>query len=181
MVYQAYSPRIADPALRAGRFVAPFSFGRMTWIKPSFLWLMARSNWGEKAGQERILAVRISRGGWERALSLGTLTAYEPRVHASVAAWDAAFESSLVHIQWDPERTLGGAKTPDGSIQVGLSRHVIGAFVEDWIVGIEDITATARKIRGLRDRGRSREARRLLPPERQYPVPEALRRQLGMG
>jgi hypothetical protein len=45
VVYQAYSPAIADAALRAGRFVPPFSFNRMTWIKPSFLWLMHRSKW----------------------------------------------------------------------------------------------------------------------------------------
>ncbi len=36
-VYQAYSPAIAEPALRAGTFVPPFKRERMTWIKPSFL------------------------------------------------------------------------------------------------------------------------------------------------
>ncbi|MBL8891477.1 MAG: DUF4291 family protein [Planctomycetaceae bacterium] len=30
---------MAEPALKQQRFVAPFSFDRMTWIKPSFLWL----------------------------------------------------------------------------------------------------------------------------------------------
>ncbi|MFC3502078.1 DUF4291 family protein [Micromonospora krabiensis] len=35
-VYQAYPPEIAEPALAAGRFVAPFRRERMTWIKPSF-------------------------------------------------------------------------------------------------------------------------------------------------
>ncbi|MEV0052428.1 DUF4291 family protein [Saccharopolyspora shandongensis] len=69
VVYQAYSPAVAEPALRANRFVPPFSFNRMTWIKPSFLWLMHRSGWAQKAGQERILAVRITRQGWEEALS----------------------------------------------------------------------------------------------------------------
>jgi hypothetical protein len=67
VVYQAYSAEIALPALAAQRFVAPFSFGRMTWIKPSFLWLMERSNWAQKAGQEYVLAVRITRAGWEEA------------------------------------------------------------------------------------------------------------------
>jgi hypothetical protein len=38
-VYQAYSPAIAAPALAVGRFVAPFKRERMTWIKPSFLWM----------------------------------------------------------------------------------------------------------------------------------------------
>jgi len=56
-VYQAYSDAIAQPTLKAGRFVEPFSWNRMTWIKPSFLWLMARSNWGQKSGQENILEV----------------------------------------------------------------------------------------------------------------------------
>src|SRR5690242_19745638 len=68
VVYQAYRPEIAAAALKAGRFVAPFSFERMTWIKPSFLWLMARSNWGRKRGQECTLAIRISRNGWDRSL-----------------------------------------------------------------------------------------------------------------
>src|SRR5688500_2997200 len=34
-VYQAYCDQIADAALAHGRFVAPFSRSRMTWIKPS--------------------------------------------------------------------------------------------------------------------------------------------------
>ena len=58
-VSQAYSDAIADAALTAGRFAPPFSFGRMTWIKPSFVWLMHRSNWGLKRGQERVLCVRL--------------------------------------------------------------------------------------------------------------------------
>ncbi len=67
-VYQAYSPAIADPAVRAGTFVAPFSRQRMTWIKPSFGWMLHRCGWGHKPGQERILAIEISRSGFEWAL-----------------------------------------------------------------------------------------------------------------
>ena len=59
-VYQAYSPEIADQAVRAGTFVPPFSRDRMTWIKPSFGWMMHRAGWGAKPGQERILAVEIT-------------------------------------------------------------------------------------------------------------------------
>jgi hypothetical protein len=60
IVYQAYRKEIALSAVQHNRFVPPFSLNRMTWIKPSFLWLMARSNWGLKAGQEHILAIRIT-------------------------------------------------------------------------------------------------------------------------
>jgi len=54
-VYQAYSDHIADSALARGTFVSPpFKIDRMTWIKPSFLWMMYRAGWGFKdAGQIR--------------------------------------------------------------------------------------------------------------------------------
>ncbi len=70
-VYQAYSNNIADTALSRGTFVSPpFSMKRMTWIKPSFLWMMYRSGWGLKdVGQARILAIDISREGFEWALA----------------------------------------------------------------------------------------------------------------
>ena len=102
VVYQAYSPAIADAALSAGRFVPPFSFHRMTWIKPSFLWLMHRSSWGRKSGQERVLAVRMTRAGWEKALSLAVLTSFEPSVFASPDKWAVQFGAARVHLQWDP-------------------------------------------------------------------------------
>ena len=60
-IYQAYNDAIADVAVRDGRFGAPFSFNRMTWIKPSFMWMMERSNWGLKKDQQHILAIRIKR------------------------------------------------------------------------------------------------------------------------
>src|SRR5262245_36915754 len=124
VVYQAYAPAIAEAALEAGRFVAPFSFQRMTWIKPSFLWLMHRSNWGRKSGQERVLAVRLKRGGWEKALSLAVLTSHVPGVFASAEEWARQLAAAKVHVQWDPERSLRGAGLPYRSIQVGVSRHL---------------------------------------------------------
>src|SRR4028119_1414591 len=87
-IYQAYSSSIAYPALQSQRFVPPFSFTRMTWIKPSFLWLMERSNWGQKSGQEVILAVCITRSGWDEALSLGVLTSYAPSGHRNALEWN---------------------------------------------------------------------------------------------
>ena len=171
VVYQAYAPAIAGPALKAGRFVEPFSFGRMTWIKPSFLWLMHRSNWGQKSGQERTLAITISRQGWEEALSQAVLTSYEPKAHRSREDWDRQFQDAVVHVQWDPERTLRGAALDHFSIQVGISRHLIRSFVEEWILKIEDLTPTVTKIHDLLRKGRADEAKRHLPAERVYPVP----------
>ncbi|GAA1656369.1 DUF4291 domain-containing protein [Actinoplanes couchii] len=181
VMYQAYSPVVADAALAAGRFVAPFSFSRMTWIKPSLLWLMHRSNWGSKSGQERTLAVRITRSGWEHALSRGVLTSPETGVHGSAAAWHAAFSKADVHVQWDPERSLRGAALNHYSIQVGIGRDLIRAYAEEWVVGLTDLTPTVQRIAGLVRSGHGAKVRRLLPPERPYPLDPAVARRIQVG
>jgi hypothetical protein len=153
----------------------------MTWIKPSFLWLMHRSNWGHKRGQERVLAVRITRAGWEKALALAVPTSFAPSLFRSPQEWQEQFRQAHVHLQWDPERSLRGAGLPYASIQVGLSRHVIREYVEEWITGIEDYTPRVGKIYDLLRRGQADRAGRHLPPERVYPVPPELARRLLMA
>ncbi len=180
-VYQAYPPAIADAALEAGRFVPPFSFRRMTWIKPSFLWLMHRSNWGLKSGQERVLAVRLKRSGWEKAPSLAVHTTFVPGVFATPEEWAEQFAAAAVHLQWDPERSLRGAGLPHGSIQVGLSRHVIREYVDEWVERIEDATPRVRKMYDLMQSGKTDQAKRHLPRERVYPVAAGLARRLLLG
>lgn len=174
VLYQAYGPTIAEPALAAQRFVAPFSFGRMTWIKPSFLWLMHRSNWGRKAGQERVLAVRVRRSGWEKALSLAVLTSPEAAVFRSPGDWTKAFASAEVHAQWDTERSLRGGALPYYSIQIGIGRDLVREYAESWIVAIEDRTPLVRKLYQQMADGHADSASKLLPRERPYPVPPAI-------
>ncbi|WP_123670216.1 DUF4291 domain-containing protein [Actinocorallia herbida] len=169
VVYQAYGPAIGDAAVRAGGFVPPFSRTRMTWIKPSFLWLMERSGWGRKPGQERILGVRISRSGWESALRRAVLTSPERDVHGDSAAWRKALREADVRVQWDPERTLRGGKLEARSIQVGVSRHAIDEYADEWVREIVDLTPLTRRIHRLVVDGRHGRARDLLPPSRPYP------------
>lgn len=180
VVYQAYPRPIAEPALQHGRFVAPFSFGRMTWIKPSFLWLMERSNWGRKTGQEHVPTVRITRRGWEEALGQAVLTHPERGVYRDAEDWRRQFDAAPVHVQWDPERSLRGAALDHKSIQVGLSRHVIERYVQEWIVEIRDLTPLVRKLSSLIHSGDAAKAKPLLPRESVYPVEARLTKRLGM-
>lgn len=145
----------------------------MTWIKPSFLWMMERSNWGTKSGQEHILAVRITRNGWEDALSQAVLTGFEPHVYTSYDDWRQQFSQAKVHVQWDPERSLRGATLPYRSIQVGISRHIIDQYVNEWTHEIKDITPLVRKMHQLIQSGKADQASQLLPHERIYPVNDA--------
>ena len=177
-VYQAYSPAIADAALAAGTFVAPFKRERMTWIKPSFRWMMYRSSWGTAPGQERVLAVRITRSGFEWALGHACLSAFERDVYATYEDWTAAKAHSPVRVQWDPERSPALAPLPYRAIQVGLSGEAVDRYVTEWIVGIEDVTPLAHEVR--RSVATAPETvGTLLPVERPYPLPEAIRERLG--
>jgi hypothetical protein len=69
VVNQACRPQIADWVARHGRFGGPWSFSRMSWIKPGFLWMMVRSSWASKPDQERVLAIRFQRAGFDEVLA----------------------------------------------------------------------------------------------------------------
>lgn len=144
-VYQAYRAEIAMPALAAGRFVPPFSMNRMTWIKPSFNWMMYRSGFACKVGQEVILGIDITRAGFEWALANAVLSSFTPGIHLSHEAWRSEIESKPVRVQWDPERNWR-AQPIEGvrAIQIGLSGDAVERYVHDWVVRIEDVTPIAK-------------------------------------
>jgi hypothetical protein len=181
IVYQAYRAEIALPAVQHNRFVPPFSLNRMTWIKPSFLWMMERSGWGRKPGQEHVLAIRITRQGWEEALAQAVLTAFAPGIYADYDDWRRQLDAAPVRVQWDPERSLHGKSLDHRAIQVGLSRDIIGRYVDVWTREIRDYTPLVRKIHGLLQAGEIADARDQLPSERPYPIDAAIARRLGIG
>ena len=165
VVYQAYSPHIAEPAVAAGTFVAPFKRERMTWIKPSFNWMMYRCGWATKPGQERVLAVTITRAGLNWALEHACLADFHPELYGTYEAWQERKRSSPVRVQWDPERSVALDRLEYRSIQVGLGGESVGRYVDEWITGIEDVTTLAREIGALVAAGDREAARRRLPVE----------------
>ena len=168
-VYQAYSDAIADSALAAGRFVSPpFKMERMTWIKPSFLWMMYRAGWGDKDdNQKRILAIDISRSGFEWALRHACLS--HPPAGMDSAAWQQMKAAHPVRIQWDPERSLKLEPLPYRSIQIGLTGEAVPRYVNEWIQNISEITDLAQHIHALVAQDDIAAAQELLPTERVYP------------
>jgi hypothetical protein len=179
-VYQAYSPQIADAAVAAQTFVAPFKRGRMTWIKPSFLWMMYRSGWATKPGQERILAIQITRDGFEWALAHAALSHYEPGTYASQLEWAEHKRTSPVRVQWDPERSVTLAPLSHRAIQIGLSGEAVDRYLDQWITAITDITPLAGRIRRHVSSGHLDTAQAGLPAERLYPLPAPIRSRIGV-
>jgi hypothetical protein len=167
-VYQAYSDEIADAALVRGTFICPpFKMDRMTWIKPSFLWMMYRAGWGYKdAGQRRLLAIDISREGFQWALAHSCPSHPEPSM--SGEDWARLKAASPVRIQWDPERDLHLQPLPHRAIQIGISGEAVSLYVNQWIRKITDITDAAHAICDLVKRNELNQARARLPVERPY-------------
>ncbi|MFD9947533.1 DUF4291 domain-containing protein [Nonomuraea sp. NPDC059023] len=157
-VYQAYDPAIAVAAVAAQRFVAPFKRERMTWIKPSFLWMMYRCGYATKPGQARVLAVDISRDGFAWALANASLSHHG----------GAEVRGRPVRVQWDPERDVHHNPLPHRSIQIGLSGEAVTRYADEWITGIRDITPQVKAVHAaLRAK---RDVTGLLPAERPYPL-----------
>lgn len=174
-VYQAFSPQIARHAVQSQTFVSPFKMERMTWIKPSFLWMMYRSGWATKEGQEHVLAIKIKREGWEWALRNACLSHYVANVHASHEEWKDTLQKAPVRVQWDPEKDIYLNNLNYRSIQVGLSGVAVEKYVNEWIESIEDISENCRHIHSLVLDRKMEEAALLLPQENIFPISDDIK------
>ncbi|WP_328583699.1 DUF4291 domain-containing protein [Streptomyces sp. NBC_00370] len=173
-VYQAYRPEIGLAAVREGRFPAAWKRDRMTWIKPSFLWMMYRCGWGAKEGQETVLAVEIAREGFEWAIERACLAHYQPGLHADQAAWKRELRQAPARVQWDPERDLHLQALAYRSLQLGLAGDAARLYADEWTVSITDVTPLAHEVHARVRGGDLEGARRLLPVESPYPVDDGL-------
>jgi hypothetical protein len=172
-VYQAYNYTIGHHAIKSQTFISPpFKKERMTWIKPSFLWMMYRSGWATKENQECVLAIKVKRHGFEWALNNSCLSHFDATFHMTFNAWKESLHTSPVRIQWDPEKDILLQPLPFRSIQIGLSGIAVGKYTDDWIVSIDDITEYSRGIHRLLNSGKIDQAKDLLPVETIYPLPD---------
>lgn len=174
-VYQAYNKTIALHAVSAQTFVCPpFKKERMTWIKPSFLWMMYRSGWATKESQEYILAIKIKREGFEWALDNSSLSHFDNSNPMTSNDRKEKMRTSPVRVQWDPERDIYLQPLSHRAIQIGLSGIAVEKYISDWIVKVEDITAYSQDIHQLIKAGKIDQAKDLLPDERFYPLPDGI-------
>jgi hypothetical protein len=141
IVYQAYRPGIADYAVSHQQFGGShYSFNRMSWIKPNFLWMMYRCGWAQKENQERVLAIELRKTHFDEILSRAVHTSFKKEVYERKEDWAADLKKSEVRVQWDPDHDPKGGKLERRALQLGLKGEALQQFATDWIVAIEDIT-----------------------------------------
>jgi len=141
VVYQAYRPAIGHFAIENGYLSGPdFSLSRMSWIKPNFLWMMYRSGWGTKEGQEVILGLRIRRAFFDAILEAAVPSTFDAQLHSSPEAWQNAVATSEVRQQWDPDHLPSGAKSTRRAIQLGLRGSMLKAFAREELLEVIDFS-----------------------------------------
>jgi len=101
IVYQAYRKEIGNFAASKGYFGGPFSYSRMSWIKPNFLWMMYRSGWATKPNK---------------------------KLFHSQDEWKQAVKQSEVRLQWDPDHSPTGKKVERRAIQLGLRGKILEKY-----------------------------------------------------
>ena len=173
-VYQAYPPAIGLPAAEESRFTDAWQRHRMTWIKPSFLWMMYRCGWATKEGQETVLSIEISREGFEWALKHGCLSHFKPGLHVNRASWKRQLKCAPARVQWDPERDLHLRPLPHRSLQLGLTGEAANQYADEWTRSITDVTQQVHRIHALVREGNLAAAEQLLPQEAPYPAEDNL-------
>lgn len=164
-VYQAYHPMIAQEAVQLQTFGKHFNVNRMTWIKPSFLWMMYRSNWGTKKNQECILALDIYQTMFQELLKKAVLTSPDS-ASGDILKWRKNFSETTVYCQWDPDKNINGNAINRAAIQIGLKGNSLKDFLNTGICRIEDITPQVRKWNEQRKNGKLKD----FPTEKIYPI-----------
>jgi hypothetical protein len=140
-VYQAFNDAIADWALEHQQFGGPaFKPVRMTWVKPSFAWVLYRSGYARKHNQNRILKIKI---GHENLASL-----------LSTCQCKHAGGGAKGRVQWDPARDIMAGddkgREPrkmqrERAIQIGFKADLSEFYVKSAI-SIEDVTDLAHEV-----------------------------------
>lgn len=141
IVYQAYSSSIGRFAVEKGYFGGDFKYSRMSWIKPNFLWMMYRSQWGQAKGQEVVLAIRLRRGFFDSLLLQAVPSSFDAQAFADRGEWATAVARSDVRLQWDPDHLPAGEKCERRAIQLGLRGAALEGYGKREIVQIIDLSA----------------------------------------
>lgn len=178
VVYQAYRPAIGHYAAEHQEFGGEFSYNRMSWIKPNFLWMMYRSGWGAKEGQEVVLAVTIPRPLFDDILAAAVPSSYTAALYPDHDSWKEAVGKSSVRLQWDPDHDPNGNALERRAIQLGLRAEMLERYGRDEVVSIEDISTFVAEQRSLLEHSPEK---LVTPKEEVYlPAHEDARRSVGL-
>jgi len=180
VVYQAYKRGIAEFAVANKRLGGPeFSYARMSWIKPSFLWMMFRCGWAEKENQEAVLALTVARDFFIEILHDAVISSFNRDCYDNQEIWRNELNIKQVRLQWDPDHDHFGNTITRRAIQLGLKGNMLERFGKNEIQSVKDITPFVRQQKKLLDDGQTEKL--TVPYETIFEIKDpALRKRIGI-
>ncbi|KAG8785792.1 hypothetical protein FRC15_000677 [Serendipita sp. 397] len=144
------------------------------------LWVgMYRYAWSYKGAREaRILAITMTMAGF--------LTWLRNAVPSTGSDASTPGTDEAIRAQWDPERNIKLEKLSYRSLLLGVSGDWVETWINEWIVGIEDITEDVRRWKSYIDedgkKGRRKVQREVTRkwPEEVVAVDEEIEERLEM-
>ncbi|RYE25438.1 MAG: DUF4291 domain-containing protein [Sphingobacteriales bacterium] len=167
VVYQAFKDSIAEYAVANQKFGGDdYDFGRVTWLKPSFLWMMYYSGWANKQNQENVLAIKISIDGFEHILRHAVLNRSFIDSLPILDIFRKNKTPEQVQWSWETYHDLRGSKTDRKAVKIGLSGDILQRFNNEWILEIQNVTEYVKQQQLLVKEDKISKV--LLPRERAY-------------
>ena len=154
IVYQAYNNSIANFAVKNQYFGGnSYSYSRMSWIKPNFLWMMYRCGWAQKENQERVLGIWINKTDFDLILNESVFSSYQEDIYITHEKWKIELAVSPVRLQWDPDHDIYGNKQDRKAIQLGIKGDLLEKFGKEMISEIVDLTEFVKQQKKIIDSG----------------------------
>lgn len=169
VVWQAHRPEVADELLARGRpGGTSWRTDRVTRMRTSLPSLLGRCDWCRRPGRERLLALRLSRDGFDAMLRQAVHGEFEPANYATRGAWQLATRYGAVTLTWHPDRDALGRELPRQAPRIAVRDDALRRLTTDWVLALEDWTPWVQRARAAGD------PELPLPVLRPYPAPEAL-------
>ncbi|WP_339677441.1 DUF4291 domain-containing protein [Cyclobacterium marinum] len=154
IVYQAYNNSIADFAIENQYFGGnSYSYSRMSWIKPNFLWMMYRCGWAQKENQERVLGIWMRKTDFDFILQESVFSSYQENIYETHENWKNELANKTVRLQWDPDHDIYGNKQDRKAIQLGIKGDLLKKFGKEMITEIIDLTEFVKLQKKIIDSG----------------------------
>jgi len=161
VTYQAFGEAMAAELLERGGLGGSWRYDRHTRLTMDWAFIADRYAFGDRLARSRILAIEVSRRGFDAILTAALTMEWNEGLYKTRAGWRLATRFAPVLVEWSTD-------TPRLVVHGPLVRQL----ATEWVTGLRDVTDA---FRAVRDDG-------VVPPtERRYPIGDDVSARLGIS
>lgn len=148
-VFAAHRPEIGAWAIEHGTLGGPVWRGdRVARFRLSLPRVMSRSERGERAGKEVLLALTLRRDGFDAVLRQAVhWREFPASIFGTQARWRLATRFTEVVVDFAPDCAPDGSDLPRMTQRFGVRGHALKRLLGEWVVGVQDLGDLAQRWR----------------------------------